>query len=404
MQLDKLYTPEEEKQLAEELKKRYWEEGWSQLQIIKYYKLSYETFNNFRDKYGLRKSPNQYNKKAIDKKFTKAQLDDLAAKIRVDFLDKMLKVEEICSKYNITVTDFWHIRDRYDLRENDQQHWERTKRANKLKHGVEHMAHIEGHTRKSLETFQKNYGVGSGGRVEVNRRFYDSIKNPTLSFEEFCKVRDAILSGEGLKELLESVPSRYRSYLNLEKLWYTSFSLIQESVERNNMSHLIKHSGVSTFELHVENYLREQFPTVELVLNSKDIIPPFEIDIYLPQYNVGVEINGEYWHSDNHKSVDYHQRKSKACLDKGILLYHYFEGEDIDAACQEIKDLCNYHTDDSLQEITLDFSKDNGARLVDAGFYLADLQNPQVRIHTKWGDVYDAGRATFKKRGDIHDD
>lgn len=398
MQLDKLYTPEEEKQLADELRKRYWEEGWTQLQIIKHYKLSYETFNNFRDKYGLRKLPNQYNKKAIDKKFTKSQLDDLAAKIKVDFLELMLPVEEILNKYNITVTDFWHIRDRYGLKETAQQHWERTKRSNKLKYGVEHMSHMEGHTEKSLETFHKNYGLGSEGRVEVNRRFYDRIKNPRLSFEEFCKVRDAILSGECLKELLESVPSRYRSYLNLEKLWHTSFTLIQESVEHRGLQHLIKHSGVSILELDIEDNLRKLIPDVEIVFNSKEIISPQEIDIYLPRYQLGIEVDGSYWHNSNFLDADYHQRKSKLCLDKGILLYHYFEGEDIDVACQEIKDLCNYHVNDSLQEITLDFSKDNGARLVDAGFYLADLQSPQVRIHTRWGDVYDAGRATFKRR------
>ena len=403
MQLWKLYTKSEEEKLGNELRKRYWEEGWSQKRIIEYYRLSYETFNEFRDKYGLRKSPDQYNRKKIDRNFTKAQLDDMAAKIKVDFLDNLLTVNEIAAKYNISPSDFRHIRDRYGFRETDAQHWERTKRANKLKHGVEHMSNMEGHSEKSLATYHKNYGIGSSGRLEINRRFYDAIENPNLSFEEFCNIRDTILSGDGLKELLESVPIRYRSYLNLEKMWHTSFSQIQESVEKHNLQDMIKHSGVSISELAIENELKAQEPGIDIVFNSKEIIPPLELDMYLPKYRLAIEVNGLYWHCDEFVENEYHQQKSKRCLSEGIQLYHFFDEEDVSEAVSNIFNIVNRKYSTLSDTITTDFAKDNGAYLVKHGYRLDSLTKPRVLTTTKYGNVFDAGSATFSrnKRGGL---
>ena len=50
-----------------------------------------------------------------------------------------------------------------------------------------------------------------------------------------------------------------------------------------------------------------------------------ELDIYIPELKLAVEINGTYWHSSIYKSEDYHQKKSLECISKGINLIHIFE-------------------------------------------------------------------------------
>lgn len=58
------------------------------------------------------------------------------------------------------------------------------------------------------------------------------------------------------------------------------------------------------------------------------VIPHLDIDIYCPDYNIGVEYNGLYWHSD--LIVDdklYHYKKCKACSDKQIRLINVYEDE-----------------------------------------------------------------------------
>ena len=52
-----------------------------------------------------------------------------------------------------------------------------------------------------------------------------------------------------------------------------------------------------------------------------------EIDIYLPDYNIGIEFNGNYWHCEAESANTYHQNKSLLALLKGIFIYHIFEYE-----------------------------------------------------------------------------
>ena len=52
-----------------------------------------------------------------------------------------------------------------------------------------------------------------------------------------------------------------------------------------------------------------------------------EIDIFIPKFNLGIEINGNYWHSELYKSQNYHQEKSLIFQEKGINLIHIFEYE-----------------------------------------------------------------------------
>lgn len=59
----------------------------------------------------------------------------------------------------------------------------------------------------------------------------------------------------------------------------------------------------------------------------RDIIPPQELDIYIPEKKLAIEFNGTYWHNSDAKSQNYHQEKTIACLKKGIHLIHIFEYE-----------------------------------------------------------------------------
>ena len=58
-----------------------------------------------------------------------------------------------------------------------------------------------------------------------------------------------------------------------------------------------------------------------------NILQNQELDIYLPDYNLAIEYNGLYWHSDKFKSFDYHQIKTNKCLEKNKKIIHIFENE-----------------------------------------------------------------------------
>ena len=63
-----------------------------------------------------------------------------------------------------------------------------------------------------------------------------------------------------------------------------------------------------------------------LVINTKDIITPYELDIYLPELKLAFEFNGDYWHSDKcRKDKTYHITKTRLCELKNIKLIHIWE-------------------------------------------------------------------------------
>lgn len=67
---------------------------------------------------------------------------------------------------------------------------------------------------------------------------------------------------------------------------------------------------------------------VNFKLHVKDLIPPKEIDIFLPDFSIAIEYCGLYWHSDKKiLNYKYHQNKWNQCKDKRVQLITIFEDE-----------------------------------------------------------------------------
>jgi len=60
---------------------------------------------------------------------------------------------------------------------------------------------------------------------------------------------------------------------------------------------------------------------------------PLEVDLWLPGYQIAIEVNGIYWHSsgapkrDRDWVINHQIKKTKAAWSQGIKLIHYFEDE-----------------------------------------------------------------------------
>ncbi len=67
---------------------------------------------------------------------------------------------------------------------------------------------------------------------------------------------------------------------------------------------------------------------MKIIENSREIIKPHELDIYIPSKNIAIEFDGLYWHSEEHgKDKNYHLNKTELCKSKNIQLIHIFEDE-----------------------------------------------------------------------------
>jgi len=82
-------------------------------------------------------------------------------------------------------------------------------------------------------------------------------------------------------------------------------------------------------ESHAEKEINDFIESmgIRTLTKVRNLIPPLELDIWIPEKQIAVEYHGLYWHSEEHKSYRYHQEKYKKCNDKNIRLIQVFEDE-----------------------------------------------------------------------------
>ena len=78
--------------------------------------------------------------------------------------------------------------------------------------------------------------------------------------------------------------------------------------------------------------------------SNRTILDGYEIDIFIPDYKIGIEYNGLKWHSEKFRDRNYHLMKTELANKKGIKLIQIFEDEYFsrkDIVLSKIKRLIN---------------------------------------------------------------
>jgi hypothetical protein len=83
-------------------------------------------------------------------------------------------------------------------------------------------------------------------------------------------------------------------------------------------------------EVEILHFIRS-FYDGTIISNSKKIIPPLELDIFLPDFKLAIEYCGLRWHQSTDQSFGvrprYHLDKLRQCIEKDIKLLTIFENE-----------------------------------------------------------------------------
>ena len=89
----------------------------------------------------------------------------------------------------------------------------------------------------------------------------------------------------------------------------------------------------SSIEVEVEAFLKSVDPKLKIIHNDRNVIKPMEVDLYLPDYKVGIECNPTSTHNStkNNWNKDlpgipqsYHQQKTDYAAEKGVFIFHLF--------------------------------------------------------------------------------
>jgi hypothetical protein len=103
-----------------------------------------------------------------------------------------------------------------------------------------------------------------------------------------------------------------------------SDSLITSRMKKHNIE--IRRYNTSTGEREVAEFI--QSLGVDVEIKNRSILGGQELDIYIPEFDVAIEFNGLFWHSEaNEKYENYHLSKTLECEKRNIRLIHIFEDE-----------------------------------------------------------------------------
>lgn len=87
-------------------------------------------------------------------------------------------------------------------------------------------------------------------------------------------------------------------------------------------------TDVSVGEFQLLNFLKNECSVKNILERDRTILKPQELDIVLPDFNMAIEFNGSYWHSElNGKNKNYHLSKTVKCKNMDISLVHIWGHE-----------------------------------------------------------------------------
>lgn len=245
---------------------------------------------------------------------------------------------------------------------------EKRKQTNIEKYGVDHPAKTAKVKEKIKNTIKEQYGVNA---LISYPEFKEKAKSTMLdrygveysaqSKEIFSKMKSTMVERYGVERPAQNKSIFENSQKTRREHFYST--LINQLKSHNISSNTSKEAYITTGKVQctcnicgykwqaslarfavycpkcaeqhcISNAEKELLQFIKsiysgkIIENTRKIIPPKELDIYLPEKRLAFEFNGTYWHSEKSGTPkNYHQEKTKACYNAKIRLIHIFEHE-----------------------------------------------------------------------------
>ncbi|HDK25997.1 MAG TPA: hypothetical protein ENG48_02745, partial [Candidatus Atribacteria bacterium] len=198
---------------------------------------------------------------------------------------------------------------------------QKIKNNNLDKYGVTCTLNTKESIEKKKQTWLKNYGVTHPAKSDIIKR-----KKISKFFDKRIPAVAVFLKNLNLSlvEPYTSAQSVIKLRCNICKAQFESlYFYLQQGYGKCPYCYP-RYKSIG--EQSIGNFIKDL--SIDYIQNVKNIIPPLEIDIYIPEKKIAVEYNGLYWHSEKAgKDKNYHLNKLKLCSEKDIRLIQIFEDE-----------------------------------------------------------------------------
>ncbi len=210
------------------------------------------------------------------------------------------------------------------------------------KYGVDNYTKTDEYEEKSKQTCLEKYGVDSHSKT---KEFTDKIKQTSIrryGQDSYSKTDEAKkraverskwfgLLRQGIGDAIYLKHLDSNNHLLKCKICGYEFELCSANSRIHNGHALCPQCNpikkpFSSSEKELLSFISSIYsgPIQE---NSRSVIPPYEVDIFLPELSLAFEYNDVYWHSSDNVHDDYHKIKTELCEQAGVRLVHIFEDD-----------------------------------------------------------------------------
>lgn len=216
---------------------------------------------------------------------------------------------------------------------------QRVKQTSLDKYGTEHFLQSDTVKQKRYDTCNSKYGVCNVSQTDTVKSKIKQVWNDKYGVINISQnhIVDLGAWNSFIENPRQHIQDRYDSFPTVMQLASdlgVCLTSVYNHLDIQNNSDLIQHSH-SRMEEEIVNFLRSIIPEIQIKINDRHIIAPYELDIYLPDYNMAIECNPTETHNSSledpwggkPKAANYHKIKTDRCEDVGIFLFHIFGWE-----------------------------------------------------------------------------
>ena len=196
---------------------------------------------------------------------------------------------------------------------------EKISQINLERYGVKNPAQLEKFQEKARQTRFETYGVEHHMQSKELKEKYKTeyfekhgvFHTKQIRFSK--EVRNLLFDSFSFSEFI-----RDKTVTQAARLLKVDSSTIHSYIERHNIIEYVQNKSYLENEMKV---ILEEIG-INFIQNTRKIIAPLELDFYLPDHQVAIEMNGDYWHSDEKllertgmTADEYHQMKFDRCYE-----------------------------------------------------------------------------------------
>jgi hypothetical protein len=194
---------------------------------------------------------------------------------------------------------------------------------------------------KILKTLFENHGVTNASHTEAHKTAMSNLSPEVIKLAKEKNKKTCMQlynrQNSSQRHWSDETYNTIMSKTEMKELYRTM--TIQEMAQKLSVhtdtilnylsTHQLREKFISNSQRLITEFVKELVgPDLYILMNSRSIIHPLELDIVIKEpYNVAIEVCGLYWHREDDKGKEYHRKKLNLTNTKNYDLLTIYDDE-----------------------------------------------------------------------------